>query len=102
MTNSNVTYKQELLDKHSSNAGSRSNSENTVPIEEVKIKTYLKLVRNKSTKRKPRFDSLVARESGLGVLNMNIKDNTIITNGRCESTLNLLTALKHGLSGVYA
>jgi hypothetical protein len=42
-------------------------SENTVPIERVRIKTYLELVRNKSTIRKPRFDSLVARESGLGV-----------------------------------
>mgnify|MGYP003384793839 CR=1 FL=1 len=42
-------------------------SENTVPIEGVRIKTYLELVRNKLTIRKPRFDSLDAHESGLGV-----------------------------------
>jgi hypothetical protein len=41
--------------------------ENTVPIGGVRIKTYLELVSNKSTIKKPRFDSLVARESGVGV-----------------------------------
>lgn len=75
-------------------------SENTVPIEGVRIKTYLVLVRNKSTIRKPRFDSLVARESGLGVKNMKSQDITIITNGRWESTLNLFTFCKRGLRGV--
>jgi len=72
--------------------------ENTVPIEGVIIKNLLELVRNHPTIRKPRFDSLVARESGLGVKNMNTQDKTIITNGRWESTLNLFTWFKRGLS----
>jgi hypothetical protein len=75
-------------------------SENTVPIEGVRIKTYLELIRNKSTIKKPQFDSLVARESGLGVKNMKSQDITIITDGRWESTLNLHSLIELDILGV--
>jgi hypothetical protein len=77
-----------------------TSSEKTARIEGVKIKTYSELVRNKYSIRKPRFDSLVARESGLGVKNMNIKDIPSITNGRWESTLNLHSLIEFDILGV--
>jgi hypothetical protein len=42
-------------------------SENTLPIEGVRIKNLFGASQKSITIRKPRFDSLAARESGLGV-----------------------------------
>ena len=62
---------------------------------------HLKLLTNVTHMKNP-LSQLPTFKTGLGSKNMNIQDKTIITNGRWESTLNLFTFCKRGLSGVDA
>jgi hypothetical protein len=61
--------------------------------------TSKKLTKNINlTDMKNPLSQLPTFKTGLGVKNMNIQDITIITNGLWESTLNLFTFFKRGLS----
>jgi hypothetical protein len=65
--------------------------------------TSKKLTKNiKLIDEKNPLSQLPTFKTGLGVKNMNIQDITIIANGRWESTLNLFTFIKRGLSGADA